>query len=73
MYNNMNRFNYKSSGLFLIFALIYQSGYGCSVCRGNLTDNEIVAYTFSIILLISIMSIFIIIIYKKIKNNYGIN
>ncbi len=74
MLNKVKRnISFKATGIVLV--LLFNPGFvqSCSVCRGNISDSEIAAYTISIILLISIICVFIYIIYKKIKNNYGIS
>lgn len=48
-------------------------GKSCAVCLGDFTDDEIFAYSFSVILLISIMAFMIIFLFRKIKQTYGID
>jgi hypothetical protein len=54
----------------LIFNLQYT--FACAVCLGNITDDEIIAYTFSVIFLIAIIIVILYSIYKKLIKNYDL-
>lgn len=51
----------------------YHTGYSCAVCLGNITKDEIIAYTFSIFLLIGILVAIFYLIFRKISKNYDID
>lgn len=58
-------------GLIAIFT--FQSAYSCAVCLGNISKDEIIAYIFSIFLLIGILIAIFYLIFRKISKNYDID
>ena len=63
----------KKRLFFVITFLRFQfKAVACSVCLGDFTEKEIYAYSFSVILLITILFFIISFVYRKIKQNYDI-
>ncbi len=58
--------------LIIILFSIYNNGFSCAVCLGDFTQNEIVAYSFSVLFMISVLFVLIYILFKKILKNYDI-
>ena len=63
----------KKLGLFFaLFLGSYIKGYSCAVCLGDFTKEEILAYSISVIFMISVLVISIIYIFRKLKKHYDI-
>ena len=58
---------------FFIFFIFFNKSSACAVCAGDFTDNEIIAYTLSVVLLIVIMFTFFYWMYIKIVKNYDLD
>lgn len=58
-------------GIVILFT--FHSAYSCAVCLGNITKDEIIAYIFSIFLLIGILVSIFYLIFRKISKNYDID
>jgi hypothetical protein len=52
--------------------LLHQNTYACAVCLGDITKEEIIAYSVSVIFMISLLVIGISFIYRKLKKHYDV-
>jgi uncharacterized membrane protein len=57
----------------IILLFFLQQSYACVVCLGNISDDEILAYTFSVIFLIALIFVILFSIYKKVVKNYDLD
>jgi len=57
----------------IVLILNMQYTYACVVCLGNITDDEIIAYTFSVIFLIALIGLILYLIFKKVVQNYDLD
>lgn len=63
----------QKSLLFLLFFFgAYLNGYSCAVCIGDYTKEEILAYSVSVIFMISVLVVSILYIYRKLKKHYDV-
>ncbi len=59
--------------LFVLFLFgVHLNGYSCAVCLGDFTKEEILAYSVSVIFLITVLVTSILYIYRKLKKHYDI-
>ncbi|MEZ4906271.1 MAG: hypothetical protein R2771_01175 [Saprospiraceae bacterium] len=63
----------KYISVIILILFVRFKSYSCSVCAGDFTDGEILAYGISIALMIFIMFVVIYLIYKKISNHYDLD
>ena len=59
--------------IFIVLMFFIQNVFSCAVCLGNISENEIIAYTFSVFFLIALMCIIIYMIFKKLTQNYDLD
>ncbi|MBK7094950.1 MAG: hypothetical protein IPH57_07845 [Saprospiraceae bacterium] len=57
----------------IVLILNLQYTFACAVCLGNITDDEIIAYTFSVIFLIALIGLILYLIFKKVIQNYDLD
>lgn len=63
----------KKTILFIIvFLSTYVKGYSCAVCLGDFTKEEILAYSLSVVFMISVLVFSILYIYRKLKKHYDV-
>lgn len=59
--------------LILLLALMgHFNTYACAVCLGDISEEELMAYSVSVIFMISLLAIGITFIYRKLKKHYDI-
>jgi hypothetical protein len=57
----------------LVLMFFLQNGFSCAVCLGNISENEIIAYTFSVIFLAALIILILYLIFKKVVQNYDLD
>lgn len=62
----------KALLFFVVFLSFYSKGYSCAVCIGDYTKEEILAYSISVVFMISVLIISILYIYRKLKKHYDV-
>lgn len=59
--------------IFIASFIIPFQASACAVCLGDFTENEILAYSFSVLFMIAVLFIMIYFLIKKVSKNYDIN